>query len=186
MANADAKYGLRPVRYISGAPYSGAANRYFVPASDGTAIFIGQLVKFVNAGDPSGVPVVTGNVASTDVFRGVVVGVEPVNDDSTTYRAASTARYVYVADDPDILFSAQEDSVGSNIALADIGKYAAIVAPTTGNTATGLSATEIDSSDVNATISTRAVQILGLVQREDNALGTKAEWLVRLPRHEFV
>jgi major membrane immunogen (membrane-anchored lipoprotein) len=185
MANADVKFGLRPVRYMSGAPYNGACNRYFVPASDGTALYIGGLVKLVNGGDANGVPAVTGNCASTDVFRGVVVGVEPVTADSLRYRAASTARYVFVADDPELVFACQEDSDGGALAATDIGKYAALVGMTSGSTVTAMSGIEIDSSDANATISTRAVQIIGLAQRADNEIGAKAEWLVRLPRHEF-
>jgi hypothetical protein len=44
MANSNAPTGLTPVRYASGAPYNGAANVYFVPASDSTALYIGDPV----------------------------------------------------------------------------------------------------------------------------------------------
>jgi hypothetical protein len=184
MANVDAPFGLRPLRYISGSPYMGACNTYYVPASDGTAIYLGQLVKRVNGGDANGVPAVTGNVATADTVVGVVVGVQPVTADSTIYRAASTARYVSVVDDPEVLFTIQEDSVGGALDEGDIGKYAVILTPTAGNTFTGLSSAELDSSDANVTQSTRALQILGLTPVEGNAIGDHAEWTVRLMNHE--
>jgi hypothetical protein len=185
MANADAPFGLRPVRYLSGAPYSGAANRYFVPASDGTAIYLGGLVKIAGSADADGVMTVTGNVASGDAVIGVVVGVEPITDESTIFRAASTARYVFVADDPTLLFEVQEDSVGSNLAAANVGGTAELTGFTSGSTFTGLSAIEIDSSEPG-TDAADDVFIFGLVQRPDNAIGANANWLVRLNNHQLV
>lgn len=185
MANADAPFGLRPARYLSGAPYAGAVNRYFVPATDGTAIYIGGLVKIAGSADADGVMTVTGNVASGDAVIGVVVGVEPITDESTTYRAASTARYVFVADDPNLLFEVQEDSVGANLAAANVGGTAELTGFTSGSTTTGLSAIEIDSSDLG-TDAADDVFIYGLVRRPDNEIGANAKWLVRLNNHQIV
>lgn len=185
MPNTNWAYGFRPVKTALGAPWNGAANTYFIPASDSTAVFVGQLVKLANGGDANGVAAVTGNVASTDTPVGVVVGFKPDTADSPKYRLASTDRYVYVADDPNLIFAMQEDSVGSNIAAGDLFKFAAIVNPTAGNTTTGYSTGMIDSSDVNATVSTRAVQVLGLVPSPDNEIGANADYLVRLVRHSY-
>ena len=112
MANVDAPQGLRPLRYLSGAPYNGAVNRYFIPDTDLVAVFLGGLVKLAGSADSEGVPSVTGDITTGDAVIGVVSGVEEITQDSTTFREASTERYVFVADDPNLLFEVQEDSVG--------------------------------------------------------------------------
>src|SRR5688572_2548968 len=104
MANADTPFGLRPVRYLSGAPYNGAANVYTTAAGDATAIFIGDPV--VLSGTAQTVNGVTypdaDQAATTNVIVGVVVGVLPETADSTVHRAASTVRRLLVADDPNL------------------------------------------------------------------------------------
>lgn len=187
MANSDNAKGLRPVRYQGGAAYTGAANRYYVPASDGTAIYLGGLVKPAGSADANGVMSVTGNVATGNAVLGVVVGVEPVTAESTIYRVASTARYVLVADDPNLVFEIQDDSVGGALAAANVGNTADLTGFTSGSTATGASSIEIDSSTATASgDGTEDVLILGLVQRGDNEIGTNAKWLVRLNNHFMV
>ena len=184
MANVDAPFGLRPVRYVSGAPYNGAANRYYIPATDtDAAVYIGGLVKMTGASDSDGIPVVTGNVATNDAVVGVVVGVEPVTDDSTLYRANSTARYVYVADDPNLLFEVQEDGTMTD----PVGGTAQLTGFTSGSTVTGRSSIEIDSSELSETGDTDDdVQIIRLAQRPDNAKGANAVWEVRLNNHQLI
>jgi hypothetical protein len=124
---------------------------------------------------------------------GVIVGVDPLlgagadGRDSTLYRAASTARYVYVADDPNLLFEVQEDSDGGALAAADVRNTADLTGFTSGSTNTGFSSIEIDSSTKTAAgDGTEDVQIVRLANRPDNAIGTNAKWLVRLNNHEFV
>ena len=188
MANADAAFGLRPVRYVSGAPYNGAANKYYIPASDTTtAVYIGSLVKLAGGADANGIPTVTGNVATSNPVVGVVVGVVPETADSLRYRANSTARYVWVADDPNLLFEVQEDSDGGALAATAAGATCQLTGFTSGSTTTGLSAIELDSSNVSETSDTDDdVRIIALVQRPDNAVGTNAKWLVRLNVHQYV
>lgn len=187
MANADAPMGLRPMRYLSGAVYTGAANKYYVPASDSTAIYLGGLVKLAGSADADGVASITGNVATGDAVVGVVVGVEPETADSTTYRAASTERYVFVADDPNLVFEVQEDSVGGAGAAANVGNVADLTGLTSGSTSTGLSAIEVDTSTATGSgDGTEDVLLVGLAQREDNEFGANANWLVRLNNHAFI
>lgn len=188
MANANAPSGLRPLRYLSGAPYNGAANKYHVPASDGTAIYIGGLVKFAGSADADGVASVTGNVSTGNAVVGVVVGVAPDTADSLTYRAASTLRYVYVADDPNLVFVAQEDAVGGALAVGDIGNVADLISFTSGSTTTGLSSMQVDTSTKTAAgDGTEDVLIVGFLQRPDNEVGVaNAKVLVRLNNHAFV
>lgn len=187
MANADAPRGLRPVRYLSGAPYNGASNKYYVPSSDSTAIYIGGLVKLAGSADSDGIASVTGNVATGNSVVGVVVGVVPVTADSTIYRAASVERYVLVADDPNLLFEVQDDSVGGDLAATNVGNTADLTGFTSGSTSTGLSSIEIDSSTATASgDGTEDVLIVGLSPRPDNTIATNADWLVRLNNHQYI
>lgn len=187
MANANAPMGLTPKRYLSGAPYNGAANKYYVDAADSTAIYVGGLVKLAGSADVDGIASVTGNVATGDAVVGVVVAVAPETSTSLTYRAASTERYVMVADDPNLVFEVQEDSTGGALAVTNTGNVADMAALTAGSTVTGLSNAVLDSSTATASgDGTEDVLIVGLSQRVDNAIGDKANWMVRLNNHAFV
>jgi hypothetical protein len=50
MANKDAAFGLRPVRMMGGAPYSGGQSRYRIASGLSGKIFNGDLVKQVTGG----------------------------------------------------------------------------------------------------------------------------------------
>lgn len=187
MANADAATGLRPVAYLSGAPYNGALNKYYVPSTDSTAIYIGGLVKLAGSADADGIPTVTGNVATGDAVVGVVVSVEYAGNDEIVYRPASAARYVLVADDPNLLFEVQEDSVGGALAATAVGNTADLASFTSGKVASGKSLIEIDSSTATASgDGTEDVLIVRLAHRPDNEIGANAKWLVRLNNHAYV
>ncbi|MEM8615312.1 MAG: hypothetical protein AAGF20_00100 [Pseudomonadota bacterium] len=181
MANADAPRGFIPRRHKNGAPYSGACKRYYVASGESNDLFIGDPVDLSGSGDAAGVPGVQ-QPAGQNVI-GVIVGVENLTSDnlSRTYRPASTAMYVMVADDPDLEFEIQEDSTGGALAAADIGLNADFVIGT-GDTTFGTSAAEIDSS-TKATTATLGLRILELAQREDNEIGTNANWLVKFNLH---
>ena len=186
MANADVPRGLVPVRYLSGAPYNGAVNHYSTATGDNVAIFIGDPV--ILSGTSS---TINGQVyadvdqaATTDVMVGVVVGVMPATSDSLMHRAASTARILLVADDPNLLFEIQEVSGGTPLAIADIGLNAAFVVGT-GNATTGLSGVELNNSG-EGTGNTLDLKIVGFQNRPDNEVGEHAKWLVRINRHQYV
>ena len=182
MANTDTPRGLRPVRHRNGAPYNGAANLYFIPATDGTAVFLGDAVKLAGSADAEGVPTVA-QAAAGDTICGVVVGFEANRDNlALTYRVASTARYVWVADDPDLVFEIQEDSDGGALAAADVGNNADIIVGS-GSTVTGLSGMELDSNTKGT--ATATLRIMRLVPRADNEIGTNAMWEVMINEHRF-
>jgi hypothetical protein len=194
MANTDTPRGFKPVRYVSGQPYTGAANLYYLPASDGTAAYIGGLVKPGGSADAEGRMSVTGNVSTGNPVLGVIVGFDPLlgagadGRDSTTYRVASTERYVYVADDPNLLHEIQEDGEGGALAATNVGMSADLTGFTAGSTTTGLSSLEIDSSTATAAgDGTEDVLIIGFVPRADNEVGSQwGKMLVRLNNHFFV
>ena len=54
MANIDSPFGLKPVKYLGGSPWNGKANVYYIPASDGTAVFVGDAVKSAGSADATG------------------------------------------------------------------------------------------------------------------------------------
>lgn len=181
MANANTPFGLKPVRDASGQPYNGALVQYYVPASDGTALYIGDPVVKAGSADAAGVPSVT-RAAAGGPISGVVMGFLP---DGTTnmvgYRAASTAGYVLCAADPDTMFVIQEDGVGGAIAAADIGLNASLIAAA-GNAYTKRSGFMLDTS-TKATTATLELKIMGILQKPDNALDTNAKVLVKINNH---
>lgn len=185
MANTNAPSGLRPVRHRNGAPYNGAATRYYVPSSDGTALYLGDPVVLAGSADANGVATVTKATAGSGAYMlGPVVSVEPETRDSLTYRAASTARYVWVADNPDLVFEVQEDGVGGALAATNVAQNADWV-DGTGSTTTGLSGVQLDSSTA-ATTNTLQLRILGFVQREGNEVGSaNAKMLVAINLHSL-
>jgi len=185
MANADRAAGFLPVRYITGAPYNGAADVYSTATGDNVAIFLGDPVKLSGTSTTiNGVVYADVDQAATgDVIIGVVVGVLPVTNDSLIYRAASTARRLLVATDPSLLYEIQEVSGGTALTAAAIGLNADFVVGT-GSTITGMSGVELNNVG-EAVTNTLDLQILGLVSRADNEVGEHAKWLVRINRHQF-
>lgn len=178
--------GLRPVRYKSGAPYNGAANTYFVPAGDSTALFVGDPVIIAGDGDANGVSTVT-RAAAGDRITGVVVGftdnpaglASPATKTAMElgYRPASTAAYVMVADDPMLVFEAEEDAVGGALAATAIGNNVDLVAAA-GSTVTKRSGYLLDSS--TAATTTAQVRIVGFSQRVGNVIGSDPLVLVSI------
>lgn len=194
MANVDRPSGLTPVKMLSGAPWNGQFNTYVVDAADSTAIFIGDLVKQVNTGSDSAgetvfgrdtegmMHVVQGTAGAAAI--GVVVGFSPLQTDLTIrHRQASTARLVYVVDDPNVVFEIQEVSGGTALAAADVGLNASVVVGT-GSSTTGMSAMELDNG-TELTTATLELKILGLSPRPDNAIGEHAKWLVKINNHQL-
>lgn len=191
---ADNPHGLDPVKHALGVPLNACVNPYYVPSSYETALFIGDpVVKSgtANTGSvlldgalmPAGsLPgVVQGN--TTGANTGVMIGrVNSVNDLITKYSPADTEDCIMVCDDPYMVYRAQEDSDGGNIAIASVGLNTNLIFTHAGNTTTGISGAEIDSSEV-ATTATLAVKIL----RADPvaaAPGSNGEWWVTINSSE--
>ena len=193
MANADTPFGLRPVRYLSGAPWNGQVQRYLLPSTDGTATFIGDLVKLAGSagangsvvnGIPTGGMPTIAQSAAADGGVGVVVGFEPLQTDLTVlHRLASTARVALVVDDPNVIFEIQEVSGGTALTVAEVGLNANVVVGS-GSTTTGLSGMELGNATEAVTVSLD-LKILRLVQREDVEIGEHAKWEVLINNHAF-
>lgn len=185
MANIDAPKGFWPVRRMDGSPYTGEVAHYLIDSGDGTAVYIGDVVKTAGGAGAAGVKVSGINVEgmptvirasdgtqSADLV-GVVVGfkVAPgVALPEIKHRAASTSRVAMVALAKDNVFAIQEDAAGTPVAAASVGLNAAFTT-TAGSATTGLSGMELDSSTVNTT-ATLPCRILGLHRTVGNALNT--------------
>lgn len=183
MASVSRINGFRPVKTITGAPYNGQANVYFMDSGDSTVVMVGDAVKL--AGDAraaTGVPTVT-RCGATDVPIGIVVGilftgvgdkinVPPVNDLNTpVYRRASTDRYLLVADDPNLIYEVQY--AGTSVAAATITANVGLngqFTTTAGSTTSGSSGMQLDSSGL-ATTATLPLKIVGFPNRPDNIPG---------------
>jgi len=176
--------GFRPVKTITGAPYNGQGNVYFLPASDSSVVMVGDAVKLLgDARAATGVPTVTRVSAATDIPIGVVVGIlftgvgdltntPPVNDLNTPiYRRASTDRYVLVCDDPNIVYETQYagTSVAAATITANVGQNGQFVV-TAGSTTSGSSGMQLDSAGL-ATTATLPLKIVGFPNRPDNIPG---------------
>lgn len=191
MANVNAPFGLRPIRYASGAPYNGACNPYFATGATG-AIYIGDPVVGAGSANSAAVqgyeigqlPTVT--VAADgdgDPILGVCVGVLPVTADSLRYRADSTDRIIMVADDPALVFIGQCDTAGTDWAVTDVGAYANLLVGT-GSTYTGLSGWTLDTTDgPDPADPSNQLRIMRLHPKPNNAVGEFAIWEVMINNH---
>jgi len=152
MANIDAAFGLRPIAKVGSAPGgTTGTTKYSIGDNQSTAIFTGDPVKYKSDGT---IEVATAGDASCGVFMGCFY-TDPTTSKPTykNYFPASLSpgdAIAFVADDPDQLFIAQQDSDSSNIVAADLNLNADLVFGS-GSTSTGISGVEIDSSSKNTT-----------------------------------
>jgi hypothetical protein len=162
----------------NGAPFVGTLRRYFHPATDAVALFAGDPVTIAGAADAEGTPTVARSTVGGRI-TGVVCGFEPnATVNAAGFGAASTAFYVYVCDDPAVLFEIQEDGVGGSLAASSLGLNVDLIAAA-GNTATKQSGFMLDSSTAAVT-ATLALRIVDIEHRADNEIGTTAKWLVAI------
>lgn len=191
MANVDAPFGLRPIRYHSGAPYNGAVNKYFV-ASGTASLFIGDPVIKNGSSNttafrgyaPGTLPDITKATAgTTNRITGVIVGFEPAQGfDTPVYGATGAARVALVADDPALVFEIQDD--GGSLAATSVGLNGNLIFTHSGSTVTGRSGVELDStSDVPAATQADQLVIVRLSNKPSNELAANAVWEVRINQH---
>lgn len=189
MANSNTPRGLQPYSYRNGAPYAGAVRVYYVPSGNGTALYLGDpVVTVTNSSDGNGVQAVNIATAGSGTYvLGAFMGVAnnagqvtiPVLQNQPVYLPAATAAYVYVCDDPTVLYQIQEDSVGGAMVSGASGRNADL-ASGSGSTYTGFSGWQLDSSTLQTT-ATLQLRIIQGLQETDNTIGSSyAKWLVSL------
>jgi len=197
MANVNRPQGLQPYRYLNANAYDGQGNVYFIAASDTNAFAIGDPVKTSSGNaDSNGTPAVTLAVAGDgNAIRGVIMGMggtvegamygDPSNLNITVIPAVKLyGYYVFVADDPDLLFVCQEFSgTGStNYTSADISKNCNLKAGTNNSYMSGW---VIDDTASSSTASTRQLKLIGIQRTLDNTFGNYCKFVVRINNHEL-
>ena len=201
MANANTPRGLSPVGTLTGAAYNEQGRLYAI-ANDGTNTYaIGDVVKVAGGGDTNGVPYVT-KAATTDLPLGVIVGIR-VADPGVSLQGTTLTleqiylglnagtRYVYVVDDPSVVFSIESDATG--VASADLFKNAGMTITanqTSLSQSSPQSSTVLNSASLLSEGTTGSLalplQVIGIVQSVDNAPGAYANVLVKWNRHQFL
>lgn len=185
MANVSRIAGLKPAKHYTGAPFSGNLENFSVLAADGTAMFVGDLVKSAGTADTNGQQAITRSTADADLHMGVVVGFVPdySNLNTPQYRLASTARTALVFINPEGVYEIQANAA---TAVADIGLNVGVTF-TAGSTTTGLSGL-VANMATKATTNTLPLKIVGVVQRPDQDMADSANWklLVTLNTNNFL
>jgi len=201
MANANTPRGLSPVGTITGAAYNEQGRLYAIANDASNTYAIGDVVKVAGSSDTNGVPYVT-KAATTDMPVGVIVGIR-VSDPgvslvgttlalNTIYLPLSSGtRYVYVVDDPSVIFEVEGDATG--VAAADVFKLAGLTI-TANQTALAqsapLSSTVLNAASFLASSASGSLalplQIIGLTQVVNNATGAYANSLVKWNKHQFL
>lgn len=186
MANTDAAFGLVPIGTTDGSDYHGKMREVEFLAGDSVACFVGDLVKLTGTTGTNGKTPVVAQAVIGNAAIGAIVSFVPDFDNESfinagNNRLASTARKAMVCFGSEVLYVVQEDSVGGALAAADAGLNADIVVGT-GNTITGVSGSEIDSS--TKLQATGQVRIHHLSRDEATVLGTNANWVVSINENQ--
>ena len=185
----DAPYGLKPVKMISGSPYTGVTRQYRIASAYNTNIFYGDVVKLVTGGT---VERDTADAAMTPI--GVFMGctfTDPGTSQPTfkQYWPASTVAsdaFAYVVDDPNVLFKVAVVSSGttiSSLAITDIGANLQMV-DNSGSTTTGNS--KIAANATSATTNTFPLRVVDVVTDTKTSSTAFPEALVKwCAGHQF-
>jgi hypothetical protein len=168
MANKDASFGLKPVKQMGGAPYSGGQSRYRIASSYGTAIYQGDLVMQVTGGGVE-IHAVGGTVPLVGVFNGCQY-TDPTTGEQVyrNYYPASTAAsdiIAFIIDDPNTVFEIQADEA---FPVADLLGNFDTIKTNSGSTDTGISGDELDVS-TGATTATLPLKALDISQDPNNS-----------------
>tara|TARA_R100000988_G_scaffold11019_1_gene5996 strand:+ start:547 stop:1131 length:585 start_codon:yes stop_codon:yes gene_type:complete len=186
MANQDAAFGMRPVKMIGGAPYTGGQSRYRIAADYGTAIFQGDMVMQVTGG---GIEVHAdgGTVPIIGVFNGCRY-TDPTTKKETFsnfYPASTNASDIeaFIIDDPNVVFEVQADAA---FPVADLLGNFDIVYTSAGSTVTGISGAELDVT-TGATNTNLPIKAIDISQDPENSdVGSDAtNVLVVIQNHIF-
>jgi len=196
MANVNAPFGARPVGHLNGSPYNGQCNLYYIPASNGDALHVGDFVISAAQGDANGVPGVD-KAAAGNTPRGIIVGVLGVypgvsmagaalNLEQAGYIAAANAdaRYVLVADEPDLVFEIQTGATATNLVVTKLNYNFDITVAVPSPATNPLSATIVDNSTITTT-SSRVFKMRGLARRPNNTVGAYEVVLASFNLHEL-
>jgi hypothetical protein len=191
MANTNTPKGFSPIIYGGGAASNQQVRTYYIPSTDSSAYYIGDVVKTTAGSDANGIPAIA-KCASGNTPRGVIVGVVNPNPGNPSLQGVtldltitgvpatkSSAYYVLVNDDPRQVFEIQGD--GTTFVTTDANKNASytVAVPSLGYQ---LSATVLTAP---ATTSSLPLKILGFQQVIGNELGPYSNFIVQFNQHEL-
>ena len=161
MANKDAAFGMKPVRMIGGAPYTGGQSRYRIAANYGTSIFQGDMVAQVTGGTVE-IHADGGNVPVVGVFNGCMY-TDPTSGEqvfSNYYPASTNASdlIAFIIDDENVVYEIQADDT---FPVTDLFGNFDIVYTSAGSTKTGISGSELDvtTGATNTNLPIKAIDI---------------------------
>ena len=169
MANKDAPFGLKPVRMMGGAPYSGGQSRYRIASGATTPIYNGDLVTQLTAG-VLGRHAATGTVPIIGVFNGVSY-TDPTTKEQIfkNYYPGSISAADIVAnviDDSNVVFEVQADAI---FPVADLfGNFDIVENSPVGDTKSGRSNVELDVT-TGATTATLPLKAIDISQDPSNS-----------------
>jgi len=178
MANDDRHGGLIPIN-ATGSDMK--LRPYTITDTYGTALFIGDAIKKVAGGTVE-------RSAAGEQSCGAAVAFEKTTASDRGpkhyFPASSTGTWkVLVADDPDQEFEITEDGDTSDVALADRGAGFDLIYTDSGDTTTGRSGMELDSSSTGHGATSQVV-VIDKVDAVDNALGDWCRWIVKIANHQ--
>jgi hypothetical protein len=187
MANVAAPNGFKPIRRMDGSAWTVSSTPYRIPDNYGTAIYYGDVVKFVTSG-------VIQRAAAGDQFRGVFIGVKFIDSTGAAkilpnwpanQRLITTGAYAeaLVVDDPFVVFAAQFTGAGTP-AVADLGATfnISVGTPTSPNV---MSVEGVDYTTLNTTL--QQFRFLKFLDRVDNDTTSATSWGEFIPlKHDFL
>lgn len=207
MALLNRPNGFSPVGTLQGNSWNQMGRIYAIPTADTTNSYaIGDVVMSRASSDANGVPYVQkwGGATTTSALPlGIIVGIRAADPGVSLVGAAlslenaswiaagtrSAVRYVYVVDDPFVLFEAQFDATGAT--QAQLHQNAAVTISAANQTTLSVSSPYSDMVLTGpAVTATLPVRVLGAVQRPENVLnGSSATPYIRVlckwNYHEF-
>lgn len=195
MANVNRPFGLMPVEAF-GDSDGPSVHRYYIVSTDSDAYYIGSPVILAATGDARGVPGCAIGAAA-GVYIGSVVGVEPANVNGITQAGttldttqvsipATKTRdyYVYVADNPHQIFEIQAGATATNLVSTKLNNNADLTIAAPSPASSPQSATIINNGSI-ATTNTVSMRLMGLAQRENNAIGAYQVMRCKINTHAY-
>tara|TARA_R100000541_G_scaffold18192_2_gene27969 strand:+ start:1646 stop:2233 length:588 start_codon:yes stop_codon:yes gene_type:complete len=169
MANKNAAFGLKPVRMMGGAPYSGGQSRYRIASGVTTPLFQGDLVTQLTAG-VLGRHAASGTVPIIGVFNGVQY-TDPTTGEQVfknTYPGSIAAADIIanVIDDQNVVFEVQADDI---FPVTDLfGNFDVVEGSPVGDTNSGRSNVELNVT-TGGTATTLPLKALDISQDPNNS-----------------
>jgi|TARA_R100001480_G_scaffold129901_1_gene127482 hypothetical protein len=186
MANIDSAFGLIPVAHVGQTDNNGGQTQYSIGDTQTTAIFTGDPVKYKSDGT---VEVATAGDPVVGVFGGCFY-TDPTTSKPTwsPYFPASLApgdAKAFIWDNPMQTFIVQQDSVVSNLLAANLNENANLIF-NAGNTTTGVSGVEIDSSSADVTAALQVRLIDFYATPSNNTTANNSVFVVKINNHKLM